>query len=272
MRNNIFGTLAILLFGCTGLMSQPTSTSPYNIDWRKDAPTLAAGAGLSLVSYLAEQKVTPRSEPDLANLTNKDWLGIDRSATNNYSPNAADASDWLLRSSVLLPFSLLVDADMRQDANKVGVLLSETVLLTYGLTNMTKIVTLRDRPYVFNPDAPLETKLENDARLSFFSGHTSMTASLSFFTAKVWSDYHPNHRLQPVVWTAAATLPAVTGYLRYKSGKHYLTDVGAGYVVGALVGYLVPHLHKVERGERRKFRMSTSMVDDVPVFRVKYRF
>jgi membrane-associated phospholipid phosphatase len=49
------------------------------------------------------------------------------------------------------------------------------------------------------------------------------------------------------VWTGAITLPAIVGYLRVKAGRHYPSDVIVGYGVGALIGYLVPTLHKRTR-------------------------
>jgi len=51
-------------------------------------------------------------------------------------------------------------------------------------------------------------------------------------------------RWKPIVWTAAATIPAITGYLRVRGGRHFPTDVIGGYIVGAAVGCLVPHLHR----------------------------
>ena len=90
----------------------------------------------------------------------------------------------------------------------------------------------------------LESKQTFTAGASFFSGHTSCVASNSFFAARVFSDYYPESKWKPVVWGAAIALPAVTGYLRVKAGKHYPSDVIAGYAVGAAVGYFVPKLHR----------------------------
>ena len=42
----------------------------------------------------------------------------------------------------------------------------------------------------------------------------------------------------------AAALPALTGYLRIRAGRHYPSDVLVGYLVGGAVGYLIPTLHK----------------------------
>jgi membrane-associated phospholipid phosphatase len=43
---------------------------------------------------------------------------------------------------------------------------------------------------------------------------------------------------------AAAVYPALVGYLRRDSAKHFRSDVITGYLVGALIGIGVPLLHK----------------------------
>jgi membrane-associated phospholipid phosphatase len=251
---------------------QEASNSPYELDWKKDVPLATVGIGLSLAGKLSSDGVNERSEAQVANASFKDVLGLDEHVNDNYSTSAAKMSDWVYRGAAVLPLTLLVDRDIRKDAGKIAVLGSESLLITYGLTTLAKSTLKRNRPFVFNEDVPLEKKLTPDSRFSFFSGHTSATSTATFFTAKVWSDYHPDSKWKPVVWTAAATIPAVTGYLRVKAGKHYVSDVTVGYAVGALVGYFVPHLHKIKRGEKRKLRMSTTMIDDVPVFNVRCRF
>ncbi len=239
------------------------------MDWGLDAPVLAGGLGLNAISYLSIGNLSVRSESGIPELSDLHLLRIDRKATENFSPSADRASDFVATGSALLPLALLTDKDIRQDAKRISVLLSETVLLTHGLTLVAKRLSLRDRPYVYNPAVPLEDKLTVRSRLSFFSGHTSMAAGFSFFTAKVWSDYHPYSKWRPLVWTVAAAVPAATGYLRYKAGEHYFTDVAAGYIAGALVGYLVPHLHKVDTASKRKLRLSSAMREGTPVFVVK---
>ncbi|MBK8516636.1 MAG: phosphatase PAP2 family protein [Saprospiraceae bacterium] len=79
-----------------------------------------------------------------------------------------------------------------------------------------------------------------------FSGHTSSTTALSFFTAKVYIDTHPDMKNKWIVWTMGAAIPATIGYLRYEAGKHYPTDIISGYLVGATIGYLIPKIHKSE--------------------------
>ena len=114
---------------------------------------------------------------------------------------------------------------------------------------MTKGIIRRPRPLLYNPNVPFEKKNKKGARLSFFSGHTSGVATLSFLSAKFFADYYPDSKWKPVVWTAAALLPSTTGYLRYKAGKHFKTDVMMGAAIGACVGILIPHLHKKKERE-----------------------
>ncbi|MFC2166083.1 phosphatase PAP2 family protein [Acidobacteriota bacterium] len=109
---------------------------------------------------------------------------------------------------------------------------------------MAKGMAERVRPFGYDEDTPLELKTTENAKRSFFSGHTSTTAAMSFYVAKVFSDYISNKTTKTIIWTSAALLPALMGYLRIDSGNHFRTDVIIGYVTGALIGYLIPALHK----------------------------
>lgn len=119
----------------------------------------------------------------------------------------------------------------------------ETFLISNALTNILKRSTVRFRPLTYNENLSVERTV-GGSRYSFPSGHVSATASFSFYTAKVFSDLYPHSKWKNWVWPGAISLPAVTGYLRYEAGKHFPTDILAGYAVGATIGYLVPHFHK----------------------------
>jgi membrane-associated phospholipid phosphatase len=141
----------------------------------------------------------------------------------------------------------LLDKNIRSDAPTVALLVGESMLLDLALTDLCKEIVRRPRPFCYNPDAPLSEKLNRDARQSFFSGHTSFSAAATFSAARIWSDYHPDSGWKPVVWATAAAIPATVGFLRVKAGKHYLTDVLTGFVVGGACGLLVPHFHRQNR-------------------------
>ena len=218
--------------------------SPYGLSWKLDAPMAGVSLGLNATSFLMERQLKPLSPAEYLNLNRQDVWAIDRSATYNWSPTAAKISDGFLIFGILSPTLLFLDKEIRKDALTITTMGLQTIALSNGLTTLTKNLVKRARPFMYNIEVPNSYKDKKDARLSFFSGHTSATAAMSFFTAKVYHDYHPGDRSRLWVWGGAALVPAVTGYLRWKAGKHYFTDIITGYVIGALVGIIVPELHK----------------------------
>jgi membrane-associated phospholipid phosphatase len=226
-----------------------------------DASIIATAAGMNALAFISIKNLQPRTPSDLVGLAPGPLFGWDEQAISNQSGFAKTASNYLMLGSAVLPLAMFADKGIRSEARTVFIMGAQAGLIAHGLTLGTKRLVLRNRPYVFNPDVPISEKLANESRFSFFSGHTSMTATITFFTAKVWSDFHPDSRWKPVVWSAAAALPALTGYLRHRAGRHYFTDVAAGYGVGALVGYFVPHLHRRERREGRRHISVNSSFD-----------
>jgi membrane-associated phospholipid phosphatase len=65
--------------------------------------------------------------------------------------------------------------------------------------------------------------------------------------AKVYSDFHPDLGWKKyLLYGAASVPPLIVGYLRVKSLDHFPTDVGVGFMVGALCGVLVPEIHRLK--------------------------
>lgn len=218
--------------------------SPYNFNWKRDL-VYASGAGLVAGGGILTRLQTRGLTPSRVNsLDSYEIPGFDRTAINNWNPDAALASDIILYSSVTLPAFMMIDKRARKDFLVVGFIYAETALLTLGLTELTKGLTKRPRPFAYNPEVGMDIKTDRDARLSFFSGHTSITTALCFTTAKIFSDYSDNRAHEALVWTAAAVVPLTTAFLRVEAGKHFPSDVIGGYLIGGAVGYLVPWLHR----------------------------
>lgn len=163
------------------------------------------------------------------------------------APRAGVVSAHTRDAGALAPLLLLAFPRTRAEAGRIGVLLAETYLISSGVTTALKAGVKRTRPYVFSEAMDPNATLTKHDRTSFISGHTSATATGAFFFAQVYADYHPDSPARPFVWAAAATLPAVSGFLRVRAGRHYPTDVIAGYLVGGAIGIAVPRLHRVLR-------------------------
>lgn len=234
----------LLLFSLNLLSMSILAQSPYKLSGPQEAAWLGgsgAGIGLSVGLHYRHQPFTPEQ---VAALDPGRVPAFDRYALRHYSSFARKSSDVALFSTLAIPALLLLDPDIRPDAGTVGVLLGEAFLVNTALTLTAKELVRRPRPFTYNPGVPLTDKLDRDARLSFFSGHTSTAAAMTFATAAIWSEYHPGSDWKPLVWTSAVLVPATVGYLRMRAGKHFLSDVAAGFVVGAATGWLVPYLHR----------------------------
>jgi membrane-associated phospholipid phosphatase len=236
---SIFFYLILMVFG-----PEAYGQRVYNLRWQTE--TLLSGFGIASGGFgvVLGRHLSPLTPADILLLNRNQVFRIDRQATYWASKRAEKASDYLFYAATAAPLIMLINQHVRQEVVVVSVLYAEAIALTAGLTQCTKNMVLRSRPYTYNSAFALGKKEATDARKSFFSGHTSSTAVSCFFAAKVWSDFHPESRWRPVVWTAAAAIPAVTGYLRMRAGQHFFTDVAAGYLVGGAVGWLVPALHK----------------------------
>jgi len=243
--NSLHFFFFFLLIGIS--LGQPVSVvgqAAHELKMSTDAALLGAGGVTFGLSIPLQKKIVPLTKEEIELLDPVNIPGIDRIATRQYNARSRKISDIALRTSFALPFALLLDRHTRDEAGTAGIMYLETFLLTNGITGLFKAGVKRPRPYVYNPNADFPLKMTPNSRLSFFSGHTSNSAAFSFMTAKILTDNNPGHRMEPVIWSTAAILPAVTGLMRVKAGKHFPTDVIVGYAVGAVVGILVPALHK----------------------------
>ncbi|MFT4524834.1 MAG: membrane-associated phospholipid phosphatase [Bacteroidia bacterium] len=244
---------------------------PYEFNWKKDAYVSAIGLGLIGGGGYMYLNKTGLSLSELNALSIYDINAFDRSAVDRWSPTAAKISDGLMYGALALPFTIFAFKSAQENWLGLSLMYVEVALYTVGVTELTKGLSKRVRPYAYNPEAPLDTRLGKSGRFSFFSGHTSIAASMSFLTAKVFHDLSDNNTAKALVWTAAALIPAATGYLRYHSGKHFPTDIIAGYVVGGAIGYLVPFLHKKKLTNENLSLMPVAGPDNLGLY-VSYRW
>ena len=237
-------------FICKGHSHSLTKVPYRAFSVKKEAPFMATAIGLSAAAYFLPEP-SPFTVSDLNLLDANSINNFDRSAINNSSATAKKASDVFLLGVLVLPAVFLSNHSTRDDIIPLGALSVEVVLLNYAFTAIVKKIAKRTRPLAYNSAFPIEDKLDANVRASFYSGHTSHTAALSFFMAKVMTDYHPSagKGFKIGVWTFAASVPAITGYLRVRAGKHFPTDTIVGGIAGGLVGVLVPHLHRKKQAK-----------------------
>lgn len=218
--------------------------NPYDPSNATNAVLLGLGGALTTTSVMLDRRVVPLTEDDVGVLEINKIPGIDMFSTRNLSLRADEATDKLLLASFASPFFLLLDRPARQNFDALALVVFEGAMINSGLINLTKVLVRRPRPYNYNADAPLDTKLSKTSRYSFYSGHSATTAYFSITTAKLYNDLYPNSKATPYVWLGAALLPAAVSYGRMRAGRHFFTDVLVGTAVGTIIAIVVPSLHK----------------------------
>ncbi|MCA0235394.1 MAG: phosphatase PAP2 family protein [Bacteroidetes bacterium] len=242
MKPTFSRLLAIMLLLCC--ISTAISQNPYKTTWKRELAWVGgSGIGIGTAALLHVHN-QPFTAEKVAALDLGRVPRFERFVTRQYSISAQHNSDILLFTSVASPVLLLLDKNIRHDAPTAALLLGESMWLNLALTSLCKEIVRRPRPFCYNSNAPLFEKLKRDARASFFSGHTSMSAAATFSAAQIWSDYHPDSEWKPLVWATAVAIPATVGFLRVKGGKHFISDVATGFIVGGACGLLIPRLHR----------------------------
>lgn len=242
--------------------------SPYSLNLTKELAIFGAGGAMLGISLILRNNMDPLTEEEVVLLDPMDINTFDRGAITR--KQEMPAADLLLYCSLFLPLTFFAHEETRKDVGTLVVLAGEVFVFQLGLNYMAKVLAERTRPYCYNDNTSITEKTTVNAKLSFYSGHTSTTAAMSFFVARVFSDYLSNPNTKFIIWTSAVIYPALTGLLRVDSGSHFPTDILIGYITGALIGYFIPVLHKSKLKDTLAIR--SVLTSDHVALGVRYSF
>jgi membrane-associated phospholipid phosphatase len=161
-----------------------------------------------------------------------------------------DLSDNVVAGLALLPVFTMLDQDIRRDWLEVLMMYAETQIITnniYLYAPFGPTFQNRLRPVVYYDALGYsEVRTRGANRSSFYSGHVASAAAASFFTAKLFCDYHPELGWKKsLVYGAATVPPLVLAYFRLRALAHFPSDLLVGLGVGALCGIVIPELHHI---------------------------
>lgn len=237
----------LLTFLCQTYTGQAQrAESPYQLRTGRELGLLGAGVATVGLSAALNTNLEPLDATTIQTFNRQEVNAFDRGATYHWSRTAGQLSDVTWAGTILSAGAVAVSPHARQDWKTVVLMYVETALLATGVERSVKNATERNRPFLYNPGAPLAEKLNKDARRSFFSGHATNAFASAVFASEVFGHYYPHSRLKPVVWAGTLGLATATCVLRYEAGKHYPTDLLAGAAFGSLVGWGIPKLHQVK--------------------------
>ena len=155
----------------------------------------------------------------------------------NVSRFVSDAAStvYVVIPTSLYAYGMLASEFDQPSANKryaaeTGLQAATSLGITYAIAVATKIIVDRERPYQAYPGLIVNGEGKNDKYLSSFpSGHSAGAAAIA--TTMI---------LRYPKWYVIAPSVGYTlwmGFSRMNLGVHYLTDVLAGYALGAGIAY-----------------------------------
>lgn len=213
---------------------------------------------VSAVAYYGSKELSDQKDHNLTvnqitKLDRNDVNRFDRNATYHWNRSMDKTSNVLYKTLPYLPVALVVPELVQKRWNHavtLGVMYMEVFWLTTGVTDISKSLTGRIRPYLYNTSFTPEERFQFQnteaptASTSFISGHSSRTFAFAVFTSKTFTDIYGKGAASILVWSTTLTAASLTAYARVAAGEHYPTDVLAGALVGGAIGYFIPVLHK----------------------------
>lgn len=253
-------TSLILIFSFLFAKAQDNDDRMYHLNLKVDIPLTVVGLGATYFGFETINAKDSISDATLLNLDKNDINALDRGAAGNWDVDAERLSDPFFLGAFPFGLVLLADKQVRSEVGTIGLMYLEAVAISSGLYASVTGVSNRLRPLVYQDYSKHsideydqmypEIDLNDDGnRNSFFGGHPMITATTTFFVAKVYSDLHPESNFRYALWGFAGAATTFNAYMRYKAGKHFPTDLITGVSIGVLSGILVPQLHKKKPSE-----------------------
>lgn len=246
-KNVLIRLFSALLMVPSGVQAQG-GNAVYHLDPVRDGAVIL---GTGVLSYMGIQQMAGQTSLDQQSVLALNMGSVapfDRLALRvdwGDRQGAQNRSDVLLRLSIVAPTLLGLDKRVRQEWKPLMAMYVEAMLVNCSVQGWMANSVGRYRPITYVPEADPDVRTDPANRNSFFSGHTSTVATSAFFMAKVMDDLHPELGGKRWWLYGAAAVPTLlTGYYRVKAAKHFPSDVLVGAGFGALVGVLIPELHK----------------------------
>lgn len=186
------------------------------------AAFVAAAAPVTVIAYAATHGWEPLHELDAGVAANLHVWALGHPQAVAFLEGVSTVLDpWVLRAVALgVVVALLVRGQRR-----LALWAATTVAVGSVLGFALKLIVARSRPVLTDP-------VDEALGYSFPSGHAlNSFVILGVFVLLTLPVV--GRRWRPAVWAIAALLVALVGFARIALGVHYLSDVVAGWLIGA---------------------------------------
>ena len=212
----------------------------YRLSWIGDGALLATGLSSAILSQVLLQDAAPGS---LGAIDISKVNAFDRLAVFGYSHALDVTSDVFQYATAAIPVMFAFLCRLDQTA-AIGVVYLEALSWAFAAKNLLKFLVPRYRPYLYSPLPAGSGPAASEYADSFPSGHATIAFTAAAFSLYTFQTYFPSSPYLLPVALAGYGLATLTATFRVVSGMHFLTDVLAGALLGTIMGYGIPLLHR----------------------------
>jgi membrane-associated phospholipid phosphatase len=245
--------LVALLTGLGGVCFGVGSARAESIERQRSdayyAGHVGGSAALGLGTLLVERLLLPPHGPGL----DWEWFPGDLASRGRFSEAASSRSDvtlWLSNFGPVLAHVGLGSGDSLANAMTAYF---EVFAAQYSLNVLVKHVVARPRPYTHHKSARVggfrRRQGTSEPFLSFYSGHAGMAFASGTSGAFLYGVRSSDAWSRRALWGAEMAFAGATASQRLIAGRHYLSDVVAGALIGGSLGVGIPLLHGYEPPE-----------------------
>lgn len=210
----------------------------------REAVILGGGVALSGTALVLDKIVKVKNDEYDGDLKAKSTIpNFDQLFMNPYSKGLDVTCDLTRIAMLAAPVALFGLTTDKSEWLTIGTMYAESLLWTYGSTELLKMAVNRVRPYMYYSGAPEDDLKNGDWKNSFPSGHTSICFTTAAFTSYVFSQYYPESGWKWGVTGISFGLAGTVAALRMAGGCHYFTDVFTGALIGTVSGFIIPWIH-----------------------------
>lgn len=216
---------------------------PFKINPNSDLTIASINVGLYLLNPVLKSNLSFPTIDDLTAVSRNNLFYLDRISYKRFNKPTERASHFSLLATLSMPAFLAFEAKKSKPLIIMSVMGIETYLTTYSICATLKLLSRRPRPEVYSGSYNPEDYRGIESLNSFPSRHAALAFSAAGFVHSCYSGYFEKTLFSKILLIGSYTAAITSGFLRYHSGVHHLTDVLVGAAIGWSIGYLIPHLH-----------------------------
>lgn len=212
-----------------------------------DLTLVLTGSSLAGAGLLAASGVAPVSDEQRHALRREELPPIDRELVFPDNPLLGGISDLVAYGQAFVPVGAAALGLGSRDAQDLLARHYQVLTITYGSSYLIKAAFWRARPFLYFPNVSQWRSADPSNANSFPSSHVAIAFASAAFISTVAGQYW-DQGYATMLTVGSYTLASMSAVLRIAAGRHFMSDVLAGALLGVIVGWGVPTAHMYSGG------------------------